>query len=128
MMQQVMAMTEEGEDAVEDHEIEFGKLAFLRLDGLPCLTSFCSANVAFNFPSLEEVIVKECPKMNTFAKEVLSGPKLWRVQTGKHKYEWEWEGSLNNTIQALFMEMVHTHRTYNWQCNKILLFQMMIKK
>ena len=29
MMQQVMAMTEEGEDAVEDHEIKFGKLTFL---------------------------------------------------------------------------------------------------
>ena len=47
--------------------------------------------------------------MKTFAKEVLSGPKLWRIQTRKHKYEWEWEGSLNNTIQALSMEMVRIH-------------------
>ena len=109
MMHEIMANTEE-EDGVEDHKIGFSRLTFLGLDGLPCLTSFCSANVAFNFPSLEEVIVRECPKMKTFAKEVFSGPKLWRVQTGKHKYEWEWEGSLNNTIQALFMEMVRIHK------------------
>ena len=117
MMHEIMANTEE-EDGVEDHKIGFSRLTFLGLDGLPCLTSFCSANVAFNFPSLEEVIVRECPKMKTFAKEVFSGPKLWRVQTGKHKYEWEWKGSLNNTIQALFMEMVRIHAC----CSMSMLF------
>ena len=109
MMQEIMAVTEEGDDAVEDHEIGFGRLTFLGLDGLPCLTNFCSGDVAFNFPSLEEVIVRGCPVMKTFGKQVLSGPKLWRVQTGKHEYEWEWEGNLNDTIQALFTEMVRIH-------------------
>ena len=108
-MQEIVAMTEEG-DAVEDHEIGFGQLTFLGLDGLPYLTSFCSGNVAFNFPSLEEVIVRGCPKMKTFAKQVSNGQKLWRVQIGKHKYEWEWEGSLNNTIEGLSMEMVIIHK------------------
>ncbi|XP_058000238.1 uncharacterized protein LOC110660410 isoform X2 [Hevea brasiliensis] len=98
MMQEIVAS--ETDDAEE--QICFSQLQYLELHDLPRLTSFCSANPAFNFPSLEEVIIRACPNMKIFAKEVLSTPKLWRVQTGKHKYEWEWEGSLNNTIEALF--------------------------
>ncbi|KAF2306656.1 hypothetical protein GH714_020153 [Hevea brasiliensis] len=98
MMQEIVA----SETDDEEEEICFSQLQYLELHDLPRLTSFCSANPAFNFPSLEEVIIRACPNMKIFAKEVLSTPKLWRVQTGKHKYEWEWEGSINNTIEALF--------------------------
>ncbi|KAJ9185577.1 hypothetical protein P3X46_005194 [Hevea brasiliensis] len=98
MMQEIVA----SETDDEEEEICFSQLQYLELHDLPRLTSFCSGNPAFNFPSLEEVIIRACPNMKIFAKEVLSTPKLWRVQTGKHKYEWEWEGSINNTIEALF--------------------------
>ncbi|XP_058000241.1 uncharacterized protein LOC110660410 isoform X5 [Hevea brasiliensis] len=98
MMQEIVA----SETDDEEEEICFSQLQYLELHDLPRLTSFCFGNPAFNFPSLEDVIIRACPNMKIFAKEVLSTPKLWRVQTGKHKYEWEWEGSLNNTIEALF--------------------------
>ncbi|XP_058002662.1 uncharacterized protein LOC131179870 [Hevea brasiliensis] len=103
MLQQIVAS--EG-DGVED-EICFSKLEYLKLDRLPCLASFCSGNHAFNFPSLETIIVTECPKMKFFAQGVLSTPKLLRVRTKWCHLEdnWRWEGNLNDTIQELFMEM-----------------------
>ncbi|XP_058007428.1 uncharacterized protein LOC110661427 isoform X2 [Hevea brasiliensis] len=116
---QEIIVTEADKD--EEEEICFGHLKCLELQHLPSLSSFCSGNSTFSFPSLEEVIIIECPNMKIFAQEVLSAPKLWRVQTGEPKYtrewewkrfsdkkyicEWEWEGSLNNTIEALFKEM-----------------------
>ncbi|KAG8650645.1 hypothetical protein MANES_07G062324v8 [Manihot esculenta] len=90
-------------DEEEENEICFSRLKCLELQRLPSLSSFCSGNLTFSFPSMEEVIIVECPNMKIFAQEV-STPQLWRVQTGERKYEWEWEGSLNNTIQALFKE------------------------
>ncbi|KAG8650679.1 hypothetical protein MANES_07G060708v8 [Manihot esculenta] len=87
----------------QENEICFNQLKYLELRRLPSLSSFCSGNLTFNFPCLEEVILVECPNMKIFAQEV-STPQLWRVQTGERKYEWEWGGSLNNTIQALFKE------------------------
>ncbi|XP_058007400.1 uncharacterized protein LOC110649893 isoform X3 [Hevea brasiliensis] len=122
---QEIIVTEADKD--EEEKICFGQLKCLELQHLPSLSSFCSGNSTFSFPSLEEVIIIECPNMKIFAQEVLSAPKLWRVQTGEPKYkwewewdwerkyhnfskkkylcEWEWEGSLNNTIQSLFVEM-----------------------
>ncbi|KAG8650665.1 uncharacterized protein LOC110619225 isoform X2 [Manihot esculenta] len=88
----------------EENEICFSRLKCLELQRLPSLSSFCSGNLTFSFPSMEEVLIVECPNVKIFAQEV-STPQLWRVQTGPHIYEWEWKGSLNNTIQALFMEM-----------------------
>ncbi|KAF2287595.1 hypothetical protein GH714_001446 [Hevea brasiliensis] len=104
MLQQIVAS--EG-DGVED-EICFSILQYLNLDRLPCLASFCSGNHAFNFPSLETMIVTECPKMKFFAQGVLSTPKLLQVQKkwGHLGDNWRWEGNLNDTIQELFMEMV----------------------
>ena len=87
-------------DAPKD-EIEFSKLKYLTLHALPSLKSFCSGPYAFNFPSLEEVIIRECPSMKIFAQGVLATQKLWRIQTGEFEYEWEWEGDLNKTIEAL---------------------------
>ncbi|KAG8650642.1 hypothetical protein MANES_07G062324v8, partial [Manihot esculenta] len=93
----------------EENEICFNQLKCLELRRLPSLSSFCSGNLTFNFPSLEEVILVECPNMKIFAQEV-STPQLWRVQTGEQLIcDWEWEGSLNNTIEALFKEKVNIY-------------------
>ncbi|KAH8490860.1 hypothetical protein H0E87_023118 [Populus deltoides] len=61
------------------NEIIFWKLESLKLDCLASLTSFCSINFTFKFPSLTEVIVTNCPKMKTFSPGI-STPKLQKIR------------------------------------------------
>ncbi|XP_044481939.1 uncharacterized protein LOC123208470 [Mangifera indica] len=78
--------------------IAFDNLSKLSLKHLESLTCFCSRNYSINFPSLEEVIINECPNMKTFSQGTLSTPKLHNV-----KYHWKWvdtgENNLNTIIQ-----------------------------
>ncbi|KAH9686643.1 putative disease resistance protein [Citrus sinensis] len=63
------AMTEvviNDKDGVEKEEIVFRKLKTLDLLDLDSLTSFCSANYTFKFPSLQDLWVIGCPKMKIF--------------------------------------------------------------
>ncbi|KAL5853450.1 hypothetical protein ACOSQ3_008568 [Xanthoceras sorbifolium] len=53
-------------DEVEDRII-FKKLSYLELKCLPSLTSFYSGNYTIEFPSLEQVILTECPNMKIFS-------------------------------------------------------------
>ncbi|KAL4637310.1 hypothetical protein ACB092_03G068500 [Castanea dentata] len=71
-------VTGEGVEASE--VIIFTQLTHLKLDCLPNLSSFCSRSYSFEFPYLEEVIVRECPEMKTFSHGALKTPKLERVQ------------------------------------------------
>ncbi|XP_058000535.1 uncharacterized protein LOC110653207 [Hevea brasiliensis] len=91
----------EGEESKED--IIFSKLESLEFDCLPSLISFCSADHSFKFPSLTEVIVKQCPKMQVFSKGVLSTPRLLGVEKDN---QWHWNGNLNAAVQQLFAETV----------------------
>ncbi|KAH9687056.1 AAA domain-containing protein [Citrus sinensis] len=50
--------------------IVFRKLRYLGLDCLPSLTSFCSGFYTLEFPSLEDVVVRQCPKMKVFSRGV----------------------------------------------------------
>ncbi|GKV51732.1 hypothetical protein SLEP1_g58357 [Rubroshorea leprosula] len=54
-------------DDVKDG-IVFTKLVSLQLKVLPKLESSCSGNCNFEFPSLADVIVMECPSIWTFSK------------------------------------------------------------
>lgn len=94
-------------DGDEQVEIVFSKLKWLFLEALPSLTSFCSGDYAFNFPSLEHLIVTKCPKMNIFAAGVIKTPRLREVQNGALNEEC-WSGDLNTTIQHLHEKMVCT--------------------
>lgn len=98
------------EDAVTDdgngvEPISFPKLKELTLSDLPRLESFSPTNCAFMFPSLERVVVAQCPKMNMFCKGALRTPKLDKVLlSNRYKDrddEGKWEGDLNTTIQTL---------------------------
>ncbi|KAF8007736.1 hypothetical protein BT93_K1662 [Corymbia citriodora subsp. variegata] len=94
------------EDVVTDdgngaEEISFPELRLLILDGLPSLESFSPVNYAFRFPSLVQIIVKQCPKMNIFCNGALSTPLLDEVFISEENYEGRWEGDLNTTIQSL---------------------------
>lgn len=80
--------------------ITFSQLTYLRLDCLPKLTSFCSGSYSFQFPSLEEVIVRQCPKVKAFCHGPLWTPELERVQSPKED-EWHWKAALNANASAL---------------------------
>lgn len=85
--------------------IVFRQLEYLGLDCLPSLTSFYSGNYTLEFPSLEQVLVRQCPKMMIFSQGVLGLPKLNKVQLTEEDDQGCWEGNLNYTMQKLFNEM-----------------------
>ncbi|GAY68179.1 hypothetical protein CUMW_262120 [Citrus unshiu] len=101
MMEEII-QSQVGEEA-EDC-IVFRKLEYLGLDCLPSLTSFCLGNYALEFPSLEHVVVRQCPTMKIFSQGVVDAPKLNKLKLTKE--EDGWEGNLNDTIKKLFNEMV----------------------
>ncbi|KAL5807586.1 hypothetical protein ACOSQ4_030319 [Xanthoceras sorbifolium] len=93
-----------GEDLEEDLII-FNKLKYLELHCLPMLTSFYFGNYAIEFPSLQQVVVRQCPNMEYFSQGALSTPRLHKLQTEEAEQGF-WEGSLNTTIKQLFKDMV----------------------
>ncbi|XP_065852968.1 uncharacterized protein [Euphorbia lathyris] len=102
MVEEIVAS--EGDEV--EAEISFNQLKHLELHSLPKLTRFCSGNESFNFPSLEQVIVRECLKMEIFVQGELSVPNLESIQTTEDENEWCWDGSLNATIQHLFKQTI----------------------
>ncbi|GKV40979.1 hypothetical protein SLEP1_g48562 [Rubroshorea leprosula] len=64
-------------------EIVFAELRSLSLGSLQSFKSFCSRKCNFGFPSLKEVIVRECPKMKIFSNGEVKTEKLGKVSTGK---------------------------------------------
>ncbi|GLT87846.1 hypothetical protein SLE2022_059050 [Rubroshorea leprosula] len=86
--------------------ITFTKLRFLKLICLPSLESFCLGNFTFKFPSLEKLIVIQCPKLMIFNEGNLSTLLLQRVELIEVEDKWRWEGDLNTTIQRMYMEKV----------------------
>ncbi|KAL9356191.1 hypothetical protein Peur_049444 [Populus x canadensis] len=97
MVTEIVANEGEG---IKD-EIVFSKLEILELHLLPSLTSFCSEKHSFDFPSLVEVTVEQCPEMKFFSNGALSTPKLRRVKLTEEDKKGSWVGNLNTTIQQL---------------------------
>ncbi|KAL9447639.1 hypothetical protein AB3S75_015167 [Citrus x aurantiifolia] len=82
----------------KDEVITFRELKELKLLDLKSLTSFCSGNCAFKFPSLERLMLDGCLDMKIFSEGKLSTPKLHKVQ-GRGKACWAWKDDLNTTIR-----------------------------
>ena len=102
----------EGGKEGEVMKIIFNKLISIELVGLTNITSFCSyKECEFEFPSLQILIVRECPKMEKFSERGSIAPKLKSVfgVEGDEKAKWHWEGDLNSTIQKVFNNKVLTH-------------------
>ncbi|KAK2636990.1 hypothetical protein Ddye_031782 [Dipteronia dyeriana] len=97
MMTKVVA-DDEG-PITEDEIINFSKLKSLQLKYLSRLTSFCSWNYTFNFPSLETLSVENCPKMKVFASGVVLTPMLRAIQLDSKGYYFE--GDVNTTMQQI---------------------------
>ncbi|KAK6289277.1 hypothetical protein POUND7_000818, partial [Theobroma cacao] len=90
------------------------ELKHVELHCLPSLGSFCSGNSSFKFPSLEQVIVSQCPRLKSFCLGALSTPKLQRVQLESTDYKGRWAGDLGATVEHLHQEKV------GYQCLKHL--------
>ncbi|KAH9686651.1 Disease resistance protein [Citrus sinensis] len=103
------AMTEvviNNKDGVEKEEIVFRKLKTLELSDLDSLTSFCSANYTFKFPSLQALWVIGCPKLKIFTTGESSTPprvNVWYRETAGFQRRWA-NNDLNTTIQQLHAE------------------------
>ncbi|XP_052877121.1 uncharacterized protein LOC108471365 isoform X2 [Gossypium arboreum] len=96
----------EGGDKNDQDEIIFPQLNSLELESLPKLESFCSSwNYTFGFPSLQTVIVEDCPKMKIFSQGHSNTPMLNEVEFHWSRcYEERWESDLNSTIRQFFRE------------------------
>lgn len=82
-------------------EISFPQLRHLGLHCLPNLESFSPTHCTLVFPSLEEVVVTQCPRMGIFCKGAISAPILDKIQISENSEgcEGRWDGDLNTTIQ-----------------------------
>ncbi|KAJ9682445.1 hypothetical protein PVL29_018375 [Vitis rotundifolia] len=97
MMEEVVA--NEGGEAT--YEITFYKLQHMELLYLSNLTSFSSGGYIFSLPSLEQMLVKECPKMKMFSSSLVTTPRLERITVGDD--DWPWQDDLNTTIHNSFI-------------------------
>ncbi|WJX72592.1 hypothetical protein P8452_56456 [Trifolium repens] len=87
------------DDGNDTSELVFMKLDTLMLSNLPRLRSFCKGRHDFKFPLLYELIVKDCPMMETFSHGVLNAPRIRKVRVNnKDSDEWYWNGDINSTI------------------------------
>ncbi|XP_048136679.1 uncharacterized protein LOC115734374 [Rhodamnia argentea] len=96
-----VVVTDDGNGA---DEISFPNLEVLILDRLPSLESFSPMNCVFTFPSLQSIVVMQCPQMDIFCKGALRTPKLDEVLLSEEDDEGHWEGDLNTTIQTLWRQ------------------------
>ncbi|XP_044467247.1 uncharacterized protein LOC123197150 [Mangifera indica] len=95
----LMEILEIKEDATTEIVFEnLNKLSFVRMENLTC---FCSGNYTFNFHSLEELNIANCPNIKTFCRGILSTPKLQKISYKGMKVENEGD-DLNKTIQRLY--------------------------
>ncbi|XP_031260483.1 uncharacterized protein LOC116118633 isoform X2 [Pistacia vera] len=100
MLIEIVENEGEGDATTTTTEIVFNNLKKLSLENLNSLTFFCSGNYSFNFPSLEELIIKYCPNMKTFSRGILSTPKLHKIDYERKEKDLENKGNeLNTTIQ-----------------------------
>ncbi|CAJ1816601.1 unnamed protein product [Sphenostylis stenocarpa] len=89
--------------------IEFRQLKAIELVSLQSLTCFCSSKKCdLKFPSLENLVVSDCPLMETFSK-VQSAPNLRKMHVAAgEKDRWYWEGDLNTTLRKLSTDKVYS--------------------
>ncbi|GAU51439.1 hypothetical protein TSUD_413390 [Trifolium subterraneum] len=91
------------EDDETKYKIEFCSLKSLELISLPRLCVFSSCPCLIMFPLLEDVVVKECPRMEYFSLGVINTIDVQHIQIDEENH---WEGDLNRTIKKMFDDKV----------------------
>jgi uncharacterized protein YkvS len=92
-------------------DIVFRKLRVLELLSLKKLNSFSKSCVT-EFPSLEKLVVSECPKMESFSEKVQSSPLLEKIFVHENEKIWHWNDDLNTTIQEIFKGKVCSYEFF----------------
>ncbi|XP_022635607.1 uncharacterized protein LOC106758566 [Vigna radiata var. radiata] len=95
-----IARTEE-EDGSD--EIIFGRLTSIKLEYLPRLISFYSGNATLQCPSLQTVMVADCPNMITFSEGVIKLAMFPGIQTSEDS-DFTFHVDMNTTVESLFHE------------------------
>ncbi|TXG71321.1 hypothetical protein EZV62_006256 [Acer yangbiense] len=103
-------ITRKEDEAV--NQIIFSRLEYLGLNCLPNLTIFYSGSWTIEFPSLQKVVVNQCPNMKLFSRGVLSTPRLHTLQIAEAEDVGCWEGDLNTTIEQQYIEKSLNDRWY----------------
>lgn len=99
-------VVEEEDESDYSSSIIFNKLESITLHCLNSLISFCSASCIIEFPSLEDLFVRECPRMKVFSPNVIRAPKLKEVYLTDDKFESWAVDDLNETIVKFHSELV----------------------
>ena len=111
-MTQIIASTE----AEARDDISFSQLKSLELHQLPSLTSFYLGKCTIKFPLLKEVIVTECPELESFSNGVSSTPMLHGVKLAE-KYERNQSDELVTQTQKLCNNDFNTTIQQFWEDN-----------
>ncbi|KAL5758750.1 hypothetical protein ACOSP7_021361 [Xanthoceras sorbifolium] len=102
--QMIIEVVADNGGRTENHEISFSKLKSLELIYLSRFTSFSSLNYTFNFPYLENLVVRDCPKMKIFTAGVVITPMLREIEMDWKRYCCE--GDVNTTMQQIQENLV----------------------
>lgn len=86
---------------MSENKIVLQGLHHLKLIGLSNLRAFCQGSLNFEFPSLREVLIRDCNNMEAFSYGSLHSPKLEKVtlEIGVYKYDYVEMGDLNDFAQ-----------------------------
>ena len=101
----------------EDVEIALTSLVTLKLECLPWLKKFCSGKCLLKLPLLEEVVVRECPRMKIFSEGNVITPILRKVKTAQDAGKWHMKGNLNDKIQNMYEDKVCFGFSIDFLCN-----------
>ncbi|GKV02457.1 hypothetical protein SLEP1_g14892 [Rubroshorea leprosula] len=105
-IEQVIMVTRVGE-VVEPDSILFPQLKSISLESCSELSSFYVGSETLNFPTLEEIIVKDCLKMVRFSSKFLSGQE--KETTDGRSEEMLVKKEPNIFVEAFFCDKVEFH-------------------
>ncbi|KAG8372117.1 hypothetical protein BUALT_Bualt12G0033100 [Buddleja alternifolia] len=71
------------ENVCDNSQLMFPSLERLYLISLPNLVNFCGWRCALQLPSLREISIDDCPRMDSFTMGSLTTPKLESINIGK---------------------------------------------
>ncbi|XP_058737795.1 uncharacterized protein LOC131609967 [Vicia villosa] len=94
---------------VTSNKIVLGKLKHLILLKLPNLKAFCLSSYNFFFPSLQNVVIEDCPNVDVFSQGFSNTPKLEKVtmEIGSLHIDYMHKRDINSTIRG-FKEFVES--------------------